>query len=153
MGLTTNLNCCRILFHEQYHLDDWKFNTWFFWGFNSLKWKNSMWSFLFEEGHFSGRTSFSRISQESAPVFLGGRHSGKSDGKMNFRFPWLPDWDAMRFQRWCVRNRWRSLQRHSGWILSTWSRYWRLHSAICGGWCGLVQLTSGLLGLESENKT
>ena len=30
MGLTTNLNCCRILFHEQYHLDDWKFNTWFF---------------------------------------------------------------------------------------------------------------------------
>ena len=33
----------------------------------------------------------SRISQESAPVFLGGRHSGKSDGKMNFRFPWLPD--------------------------------------------------------------
>ena len=48
MGLTTNLNCCRIFFHEQYHFGWLKIQQMIFWGDSTL-WseKNSTCSFLF----------------------------------------------------------------------------------------------------------
>ena len=142
MGLATNLNCCRtfsisIIWMTENSTNDQLFDAK----------KLHIFILVWRRPWF--RKDKNQESLNKAPFFWLGIL-----GKVilfHFRFAWLPDY-AVRFQRWCVRNRWRSLQRHSGWILSTWSRYWRLYSAICSRWSGLVQLNSGLLGVQSEKQ-